>query len=65
MIIKRNTYAVFHTSNSDGMDICIKDDVDRFAVINVDNLNNLIEDLVRISMASNTLASVKTRFQDL
>jgi len=65
MIIKRNTYAIYHTSNSDGMDICIKDDLNRFAILSTDDINDLIEDLVRISMAGNNLAAVSTRFEDL
>jgi hypothetical protein len=65
MIIKRATYAIYHTSNSDGMDICIKDDLSRFAILSTDDVNDLIEDLVRISMAGNNLADAKTKFEDL
>jgi hypothetical protein len=65
MIIKRDTYAVYHTSNSDGFDICIKDDLSRFAILSTDDINELIEDLVRIAMAGNDLADAKTRFEDL
>jgi hypothetical protein len=66
MKIVRDFYAVYHTDESDGYDICIKDACDRYALFGSgEELDMLIEDLVRISQASNETASVFTEFEEL
>jgi hypothetical protein len=65
MIIKRDTYAIFHTRESDGEDICIMDDVGRTALIPVSSLEDILEDIVLFANQRWETASVSTKFGDL
>lgn len=65
MIIKRDTYAIFHTRESDGEDICIMDDIGRKALIPVSVLEDLLEDVVLFANQRWETASVTTKFGDL
>jgi len=64
MKVVNENYAVYHTEESDGFDICIKDSINRFTLIPVDDIENLIEDLVRF-INQKTDDSVFTKFEDL
>ena len=65
MITKRHTYAIYHTAESDGDDVCIKDDIGRFALIPVDYLEEFVEDLVMFMNQRWEKASVTTPFNKL
>jgi hypothetical protein len=66
MKIVRDFYAVYHTDESDGYDICIKDACDRYALFGSgEELDMLIEDLVRISQARFDTDSVFKKFEEL
>jgi hypothetical protein len=66
MKIVRNYYAVYHTDESDGLDICIKDSCGRYALIGSgEELEELIEDLVAMSLAKYETGSVFTEFSEL
>jgi len=47
MLLKTEHFAVYHTNESDGMDLCIKDDCGRFALINEDSIGKLIDILLQ------------------
>jgi hypothetical protein len=66
MKIVREYYAIYHTDESEGYDICIKDSCDRYALLGGgEELDQLIEDLVTISLAKHELDSVFKRFEEL
>ena len=65
MIIKEKEFAVYHTSESDGSDICIKDPSNRFVLIYEDSIEDLIEVLVRFANKQWDNKSVSVRFEDL
>jgi hypothetical protein len=66
MKIIRNYYAVYHTDESDGLDICIKDSCNRYALFGSgEELEMLIEYLVRISQASFETDSAFRKFEEL
>ena len=60
MKVVNQYYAVYHTKEGEGYDICIKDSCDRYALISVDQVDELIEDLVKFS--NYDADSVFTRF---
>ena len=65
MKIVNDYYAIYHTDESGGLDICIKDSCDRFALISKDDVENLIEDLVRFMNHSFETDTVFKKFGDL
>lgn len=62
-MIKTKYFAVFHTSESNGMDICIKDSCDRMVLINTNEVDLLLEAIVAESYGG--LVSVKDSFETL
>ena len=65
MKVVNDYYAIYHTDESEGLDICIKDSCDRFALISKDDVENLIEDLVRFMNYRFETESVFKKFEDL
>ena len=65
MKVVNKHYAIYHTDESEGLDICIKDSCDRFALISKDDVENLIEDLVRFMNHRFETDSVFKKFGDL
>ena len=65
MKIVNEYYAIYHTDESEGFDICIKDSCDRFALISRDDVENLIEDLVRFMNYRFETESVFKKFGEL
>lgn len=65
MKIVREYYAIYHTQESDGLDICIKDSCDRWTLISVEELEEFIEDLVAFVGYENKLISVRKPFEEL
>jgi hypothetical protein len=65
MKVVNDYYAIYHTEESEGFDICIKDSCDRFALISKDDVENLIEDLVRFMNYRFETESVFTKFGEL
>ena len=65
MKVVNKHYAIYHTDESEGLDICIKDSCDRFALISKDDVENLIEDLVRFMNHRFETDSVLKKFGDL
>jgi len=65
MKVVNDYYAIYHTEESEGYDICIKDSCDRFALISKDDVENLIEDLVRFMNHRFETESVFKKFGEL
>jgi hypothetical protein len=65
MKIVRDYYAVYHTDESSGDDICIKDNIGRYTIVNLADLDQLVEDLVRVILAPPETESVLTEFKNL
>ena len=62
MIIKKNSYAIYNTNNSDGMDICIKDECGRYMLVYVEDVDQLVEDLVYFTSVNQERADPDTPF---
>ena len=65
MKVVNDYYAIYHTSESEGYDICIKDSCNRFTLLTADQVEEVIEDLVRFMNYRFETESVQTKFEDL
>jgi Cys-tRNA synthase (O-phospho-L-seryl-tRNA:Cys-tRNA synthase) len=65
MKVVNEYYAVYHTEESDGYDICIKDSCGRYALISKEDIESLVEDLVRFLQHEDSLVSVHKPFGEL
>ena len=62
MLIKRDSFAVFNTTESEGRDICIKDDVGRYMLIYETDLSDLIDTLLQVEVVDGKSYSVFASF---
>lgn len=63
-MIKRDDYAIYTSLESDGLDLVIKDNCDRYSLIPVCELEQFITDVVHYYLNSGE-DSVRTRFKEL
>lgn len=61
-MIKHESFAVYSSTESGGKDIVIKDNIDRYVLVSEEDLNDLIESLVKQALNMRGEASAKTPF---
>lgn len=65
MVRKHNEYVIYQSLEGEGNDICIKDSLNRFVLVDVTDLDALILDLVKIGLGTRGDYSVNTPFEEI